>query len=150
VLATGSGGERAIGGGRDAVVVGSKMDKESWSIAKLYRSDPVKCSTNSPSTHLIAHEAAYILSAFIEASMAGTPAALKLFFQAMLWYPEWQDKIYEQICEVCGIISTGTSTSTKTTATVDKGAARRWESENREKSRMPTLHDSPQLPIIRA
>ncbi|ERF75002.1 hypothetical protein EPUS_08047 [Endocarpon pusillum Z07020] len=138
--------------------------EEPWSISKLYFLNPSKwtntSSTTSPpsspsttatSTSLTPHEAAYTLGAYIEASMAGTPAALKLLFQAMLWYPEWQSRIYEEICQVCGRVSsdttqreTGSEQSPQHPSSPGRG------DEEKKKPRMPDLSDMPRLPIIRA
>lgn len=151
---------------------GKQEEKEPWSIANLYFLDPLKWTTGSSATNLTPNEAAYTLGAFIEASMAGTPAALKLFFQAMLWYPEWQDRIYEEICKVCGSVSPlerhslGRSRSrsrSKSKSKTGEGDGdekatgniieTRSEGERRSsgsKPRMPELRDTPHLPIIRA
>ena len=65
-------------------------------------------------------EAAYTIGAFVEASMAGTPATLKIFVLAMMHYPEWQLRLQQEVDEVC------------------------WG------ARMPVLADSPRLPVVRA
>jgi Cytochrome P450 len=127
-----------------------------WSIAKLYHLNPSKWTTESPATNLTPNEAAYTLGAFIEASMAGTPAALKLFFQAMLWYPEWQDRIYEEICQVCGVLPAELQQQNhgkednhrKSSGSVGFGDGD-GDGEAR-KPRMPSLLDAPCLPITRA
>lgn len=123
-------------------------DDEPWSIAKLYFLDPSKWATDSTATNLTPHEAAYTLGAFIEASMAGTPAALKLFFQAMLWYPEWQERIYDEICEVCGRTS---GDAVKQDAESQPGTHQaKSGAETKPAPRMPQLSDMPRLPVIRA
>jgi cytochrome P450 len=130
-----------------------RIDDEPWSIAKLYHLNPSKWTTTSPATNLTPNEAAYTLGAFIEASMAGTPAALKLFFQAMLWYPEWQDRIYEEVCQVCGTISPVEPQCKKPDEKRDDkevgGSVGDGDGEA-TKPRMPSLHDAPHLPVTRA
>lgn len=131
----------------------SKQDKdhEPWSIAKLYFLDPGKWATASAATNLTPHEAAYTLGAFIEASMAGTPAALKLFFQAMLWYPEWQERIYDEICEACGRTSGDETTKEQQRDNSgSRGCKKKLRDETKSAPRMPELSDIPRLPIIRA
>jgi hypothetical protein len=132
-------------------------DEEPWSIAKLYHLNPSKWSTTSPATSLTPNEAAYTFGAFIEASMAGTPAALKLFLQAMLWYPEWQDQIYEAICQVCSSVSPAEPQSKKPDEIKNDreldggvGVGDGYGDRGARKPRMPSLHDAPQLPITRA
>ena len=143
-----AGGVAAVKGNSEAE---QAEEKEPYSIAKLYYLDPSKWtskdpSPSSPCSNLTAHEAAYTLGAFIEASMAGTPAALKLFFQAMLWYPEWQDRIYDQICEVCGRVSDEETQQQHQSSAEGNGSG----NGDVQRPRMPELSDTPQLPVIRA
>lgn len=173
------GGEESESNGAVALKNDSEVEKkkkkeeeEPWSISKLYFLNPSKWTNtssttpapSSPSstatcTNLTPHEAAYTLGAYIEAAMAGTPAALKLFFQAMLWYPEWQERIYDEICAVCGSVSpeSDMSQAGKESEQSSSKPCRRQggdeeeeEEEKKKAARMPEPRDLPHLPTIRA
>ncbi|KAF7503559.1 hypothetical protein GJ744_003632 [Endocarpon pusillum] len=158
--------EGSVSNGAVSLKDDSEVDKtkqeELWSIAKLYFLNPSKWTNTSSSislpssiaipTSLTPHEAAYTLGAYIEASMAGTPAALKLFFQAMLWYPQWQERIYEEICQVCGRVSSDTSPQRETGSeqSPPQHPSGHKQIKERKKPRMPELSDLPRLPVLRA
>jgi len=71
-------------------------DSIRWSIARLYFQNKSRWSDMSD------HEAAYTLAAFVMASLAGTPGTMKLVFWALMLFPEWQTRIYEEVRRVCG------------------------------------------------
>ena len=77
---------------------GRGKEEESWSLARIYWRSKPKWDADG----VTEEEAAYTFGAFVSASMAGTPPALKSFVLAMLWYPAWQEILCKEVERVAG------------------------------------------------